>query len=191
MNHAGVFSRQRLDQGTRLLLEVIPEIDILGRREPGEGDGPEDRPPADRLLVVDLGCGNGVVGTVTAQLCPVAELVFLDESHRAVASARETFRSAFGGERVAEFRVTDCLAGIEAASADLILNNPPFHQQEAIGDAIAWKMFTESKHALRGGGSLYVVGNRHLGYHVKLNRIFGNNEVVASNKKFVVLRAVR
>jgi 23S rRNA (guanine1835-N2)-methyltransferase len=191
VNHAGVFSRQRLDQGTRLLLEAIPEIDILRRRKPAEDDGFEDRSPADKPLVVDLGCGNGVVGTVAAQLCPVAELVFLDESHRAVASARETFRGALGDERVAVFRVTNFLAGVEEARADLILNNPPFHQQEALGDAIAWTMFTESKRALRSGGSLYVVGNRHLGYHVKLDRIFRNHEVVASNKKFVVLRAVR
>ncbi|WP_231632442.1 class I SAM-dependent methyltransferase, partial [Streptomyces clavuligerus] len=31
----------------------------------------------------------------------------------------------------------------------------------------------------------------HLGYHVRLRRLFGNAEVVASDPKFVVLRAVR
>ncbi len=36
-----------------------------------------------------------------------------------------------------------------------------------------------------------MVGNRHLGYHVTLRRIFGNSELVASNAKFVVLKAVR
>lgn len=36
-----------------------------------------------------------------------------------------------------------------------------------------------------------MVGNRHLGYHVKLRRLFGNCEVVAANPKFVLLRAVR
>jgi 16S rRNA (guanine1207-N2)-methyltransferase len=52
-------------------------------------------------------------------------------------------------------------------------------------------MFTGSRAALRPGGELWVVGNRHLGYHVKLKRVFGNCDVVASNPKFVVLRAVR
>jgi len=33
------------------------------------------------------------------------------------------------------------------------------------------------------------VGNRHLNYHVKMKRVFGNAELVASNKKFVVLRS--
>ena len=52
-------------------------------------------------------------------------------------------------------------------------------------------MFTGARRALRPGGELWVVGNRHLGYHVTLRRIFGNSELVASDAKFVVLRAVR
>jgi 16S rRNA (guanine1207-N2)-methyltransferase len=52
-------------------------------------------------------------------------------------------------------------------------------------------MFADSRRSLRRGGELWVVGNRHLGYHAKLKRLFGNCEVVASNTKFVVLRAVR
>lgn len=52
-------------------------------------------------------------------------------------------------------------------------------------------MFVEARKALCSGGALYVVGNRHLGYHEKLKRIFGNSETVGSNPKFVVLRAVR
>jgi 16S rRNA (guanine1207-N2)-methyltransferase len=50
-------------------------------------------------------------------------------------------------------------------------------------------MFVESRDALRPGGELWVVGNRHLGYWDKLNRLFGGCETVASNAKFVVLRA--
>jgi 16S rRNA (guanine1207-N2)-methyltransferase len=34
-----------------------------------------------------------------------------------------------------------------------------------------------------------VIGNRHLGYHQTLKKIFGNSELVASNAKFVILRA--
>jgi 16S rRNA (guanine1207-N2)-methyltransferase len=52
-------------------------------------------------------------------------------------------------------------------------------------------MFSGARRALRGGGELWVVGNRHLGYHVTLRRVFGNSEVVASDPKFVVLRAVK
>jgi 16S rRNA (guanine1207-N2)-methyltransferase len=52
-------------------------------------------------------------------------------------------------------------------------------------------MFTGARRVLAPGGELWVVGNRHLGYHVKLRRLFGNCRLVASDPKFVVLRAVR
>jgi 16S rRNA (guanine1207-N2)-methyltransferase len=52
-------------------------------------------------------------------------------------------------------------------------------------------MFSGARRALRPGGELWVIGNRHLGYHVKLRKLFGNSRVVASDPKFVVLKAVK
>ena len=169
-NHAGVFCADRLDIGTRFLLQHLP-------RSRG----------AER--VVDLGCGNGVVGTAMALANPEAELLFVDESYQAVASAEATYRA--NAEGTAEFRVGDGLADVPAASADLVLNNPPFHSHQSTTDATAWRMFTGARRALRPGGELWVIGNRHLGYHLKLRRLFGNSELVASDAKFVVLRAVK
>jgi 16S rRNA (guanine1207-N2)-methyltransferase len=171
-NHAGIFCADRLDIGTRFLLRHLPER------------GGPDR-------VVDLGCGNGVVGTAVALANPDARLTFLDESFSAVESARATFQDNLGPDAKAEFLVADGLTGAEPESADLVLNNPPFHSHQATTDAIAWRMFTGARHALRPGGELWVIGNRHLGYHVKLRRLFGNCHTVASDPKFVVLRAVK
>ncbi|WP_031074042.1 methyltransferase [Streptomyces sp. NRRL WC-3742] len=174
VNHAGTFCAEKLDIGTRFLLAHLPA-------------------PAPGARVVDLGCGNGVVGTAAALAGPGAELVFVDESHQAVASAEETFRTNLGPEAKAEFLAADALdpALFAPASVDLVLNNPPFHSHQATTDATAWRMFTGAKRALRPGGELWVVGNRHLGYHVKLRRLFGNCRLVAGNPKFVVLRAVK
>ena len=169
-NHAAVFSRQSLDIGTRFFIEHIPRSD-----EP--------------LHIIDLGCGNGLVGLIAAEHNPQARLTFVDESTMAVASARTNFEAAFGNSRRAEFQVTDCLAGIEPDSADLILNNPPFHQQQAVGDAVAWQMFSESLAVLKPSGQLWVIGNRHLAYHAKLKRLFGNCHTVVSNRKFVILQS--
>ena len=52
-------------------------------------------------------------------------------------------------------------------------------------------MFRDSKRVLRYGGELRVVANRHLAYHLVLERLFGGVTVVASNPKFVVLSARR
>jgi len=72
-----------------------------------------------------------------------------------------------------------------------VLCNPPFHQQHAVTDHLAWQMFRDAKRCLQYGGELRIVGNRHLDYHHKLKKLFGNCTLIASNQKFVVLRAVK
>ncbi|KUM74485.1 methyltransferase [Streptomyces griseorubiginosus] len=171
VNHAGVFCADRLDIGTRFFLQHLPA---------GRG--------AQRI--VDLGCGNGVVGTAVSLGNPEAEVLFVDESFQAVASAEGTYK-ANGAPGRAEFRVGDGLAGVPDGSVDVVLNNPPFHSHQATTDATAWRMFAGARRALRPGGELWVVGNRHLGYHVKLRKLFGNSQLVAGDPKFVVLKAVK
>ena len=172
INHAGVFSRDKLDIGARLFLDNLPEDERY-------------------QTIVDLGCGNGVLGLMAAIRNPSAKVIFTDESYMAVESAIDNFVNIFGESREAEFLQTDCLHGVEEESASLVLCNPPFHQDNAINDDVAWQMFTESKVVLVKGGELWVIGNRHLGYHAKLKHLFGNCEVVASNKKFTLLKALK
>ncbi|SVB18622.1 uncharacterized protein METZ01_LOCUS171476, partial [marine metagenome] len=171
-NQAGLFSREKLDNGTRLLLEHIPRSDR-------------------KQTIIDLGCGNGVIGMVATERNPAAAVTFVDESFLAVASAEENFRAVFSDGRWAAFRTIDCLNGIPSGSADLILTNPPFHRDRAVGDAVAWQMFSEAGSVLKPGGTLMVVGNRHLGYHAKLKRLFGNCRTMSTDTKFVVLESVR
>ncbi|GAA2598754.1 methyltransferase [Actinomadura fulvescens] len=168
VNHAGIFCADRLDIGTRFFLQHLPERGGFAR-------------------IVDLGCGNGVVGMAAALAHPRAEVLFVDESFQAVASAEATYNANGAGK--AEFLASDGVSAVPADSADLVLNNPPFHSHQATTDATAWRMFTGARRVLRPGGELWVVGNRHLGYHVKLRRIFGNCTTVAANPKFVILRA--
>jgi 16S rRNA (guanine1207-N2)-methyltransferase len=177
-SHAGVFSASRLDSGAGFLLSHLKQ-------------------PAGPLRVVDLGCGNGILGMRTAFGNPEAEVTFIDESYRAMASAEATFRANLGPERKARFLVGNGVFDVangdplSTGSIDRVLNNPPFHENHAIGDATAWQMFTESRDVLRPCGELWVVGNRHLAYHAKLKRLFGNCDLVASNARFVVLQASR
>ncbi|WP_439887493.1 methyltransferase [Pseudomonas sp. MBLB4123] len=171
LNHANLFCREGLDIGTRALLPHLPKH--LGR-----------------IRVADLGCGNGVLGIAYALGSPQAELCLVDESYMAVQSARENWRAALG-ERPASIRAGDGLAEQDADSLDLVLCNPPFHQQQVVGDFLAWRMFQQARAALAKGGELWIVGNRHLGYHAKLKRLFRGVEQVAATPKFVVLKAIK
>ncbi|MFD8714450.1 methyltransferase [Streptomyces anulatus] len=172
VNHAGIFCAERLDIGTRFFLKHLPSR-------------------GGAVRVVDLGCGNGVLGLSAAVSNPEAHLTFVDESYGAVASAEETFRAGAPAGAKADFLVGDGLDGLDPGSVDLVLNNPPFHSHMATTDATARTMFTGARTALRQGGELWVVGNRHLSYHTHLRRIFGNCTTVAGDPKFVVLRAVK
>lgn len=169
LNHANVFCREGLDIGTRAFLPHLPKN--LGTAR-----------------VADLGCGNGVLAIASALQNPEAHYTLVDESYMAVQSAAENWRAALG-ERDAIIRAGDGLAGQEAQSLDVVLCNPPFHQQQVVGDFLAWRMFQQAREALVVGGALYIVGNRHLGYHSKLARLFRGVEQVAATPKFVILKA--
>ncbi|THG82072.1 methyltransferase domain-containing protein [Pseudomonas sp. A-1] len=169
VNHANVFCREGLDIGTRAFLPLLPS---------GLG----------RARVADLGCGNGVLAIASALANPEAEYTLVDESFMAIQSAEENWRAALGGRPVT-IRAADGLAGQPPASLDLVLCNPPFHQQQVVGDFLAWRMFQQAHAALGRGGELWIVGNRHLGYHAKLKRLFREVSQVGATPKFVILRA--
>ncbi len=169
LNHANVFCREGLDIGTRAFLPHLPKN--LGSAR-----------------VADLGCGNGVLAIASALQNPEAHYTLVDESFMAVQSAAENWHAALG-DRDVTVRAGDGLAGQAAQSLDVVLCNPPFHQQQVVGDFLAWRMFQQAREALVVGGALYIVGNRHLGYHSKLARLFRGVEQVAATPKFVILKA--
>ncbi|HDY3279358.1 TPA: 23S rRNA (guanine(1835)-N(2))-methyltransferase RlmG [Salmonella enterica] len=171
-NHANVFSRTGLDIGARFFMQHLPE----------NLDGE----------IVDLGCGNGVIGLSLLAKNPQANVVFVDESPMAVDSSRLNVETnlpeAF--ERC-EFMINNALSGVEPFRFNAVFRNPPFHQKHALTDNIAWEMFHHARRCLKINGELYIVANRHLDYFHKLKKIFGNCATIATNNKFVILKAVK
>ncbi len=173
-NLPNVYSGEGLDLGARFMLDHIPQDPELEH-------------------IIDLGCGNGVLSVKAGQLNTQASLTCVDESYMAIESAKRNLTTMLGEERNIQCLANNCLDGFEKNSAHLVLCNPPFHQQQTITDHIAWQMFCDAKHVLSRGKDLFVIGNRHLGYDIKLNRLFGKSQVkhVASNRKFVILQATK
>ena len=172
-NHANVYSREKLDIGGRYFIESLPKVEPNSK-------------------VIDLGCGNGVIGLTVLASEPSAQVQFFDESHMSITSAEQNIKDNLPdliGQ--CQFYLNDCLTDVESNSVDLILCNPPFHQQNATTDHIAWQMFKDSHRVLKKGGELRIIGNRQLAYHIKLQRIFGNEKLIASNDKFVTQSAIK
>ncbi len=173
-NLPNVYSGESLDQGARFILPHLPQNPNFKQ-------------------IIDLGCGNGVLSIKLGQLNPDAEIIGVDESEMAVHSAELNIKTILGDLFKFIGKVNNCLDDFPANSADLIVCNPPFHQQLTVTDHIAWQMFCDAKQVLRAKGQLLVIGNRHLGYDNKLIRLFGkaNLRQIAVNKKFVILQATK
>lgn len=172
-NHANVYSREKLDIGARYFIDNLPDVQANSK-------------------VIDLGCGNGVIGLTILAGQPSAQLQFFDESHMAISSAKMNIKNNLPDFiEQCQFHLNDCLTNVESNCVDLILCNPPFHQHTATTDHIAWQMFKDSHRVLKKGGELRIIGNRQLAYHIKLKRIFGNEKLIASNDKFVTQSAIK
>lgn len=163
---ANVFASGKLDIGSRFLLQHFPEL-------------------GENTSLIDLGCGNGILG-LTA-LRQGAHVHFVDESWHALRAVELALQQQPGAR--AELHLSNCLQQYEGDAVDLVLCNPPFHQQQAVATHIAWQMFKDARQHLKPDGSLYVVANRHLDYYKSLKKLFSEVSSISSNNKFVVLKA--
>ncbi|MFM2486349.1 methyltransferase [Celerinatantimonas yamalensis] len=171
-DHANVFCLGKLDIGTRFLLNNLPKGHFSN--------------------IIDLGCGNGLLSLAARKHWPDAQIISCDESLMAVESATINMRYNYpDAEPRYQARADHCLSQQSDNWADLILCNPPFHQQQTISTAIAQQMFTDAYRALNKEGQLCIVANRHLPYPHLLKKQFGGIKVLASNPKFVILVAIK
>lgn len=153
---AGVFSRERVDRGTRLLIKHL-HVE-----------------PTDRVL--DLGCGYGVVGVVAALLAPNGHVTLVDINRRAVDLARRNLR--LNAVANAEVHHGDGFAPVYGRSFDLIALNPPIRA----GLRLVHRLIEEAKEHLSSGGRFYLVGRTKQGVirmAEKISEVFGATEEVA------------
>ncbi len=169
VSHANVFGRDKLDPGAHFFLQHISKL-----------------PQANS--VADLCCGSGILGLKYAQNHKDATLDFYDESFMAIESARLSWQANHLPEN-AHFYWDDGITNTPNAKYDLILCNPPFHEQFTVGDHIAKRLFKDAQRCLTDNGRIIVVGNRHLGYHKTLTKYFKNVEQIAADSKFILLAA--
>jgi len=171
----GVFAGTSVDRGTRFLLGFADQFTSAGD-------------------VLDLGCGNGVLGVLAALRSPQAQVTAVDDSRDAIFSTLATAAANGVGERLHVWH-TDRIGGagscVGPASVDLVLCNPPFHRGTTRDSKAAYTMFSDAAQVLRPGGELWVVFNSHLPYLQTLRRLVGRTIVVGQNPWFTVTCSTR
>ena len=178
VSRGGVFSTNRLDDGTRLLLRT------LGRVLPPAPTEPPATPTAG--VAVDVGCGSGIM---TSWLALRGYAVTgIDVSIQALQSTRMT--AAANRVRVG-VRRADGLGQTPDASADLIVSNPPFHRGAAKDSTPSMAMIERAGAVLRPGGELWLVYNSHLPYLPVLREHVGVTTIEARDRNYLVTRSLK
>ncbi|NBB14342.1 methyltransferase [Caulobacter sp. SLTY] len=143
----GVFSWDRIDAGTALLMQTLPA-------QSGRG--------------ADLGAGTGLLANKVLESPAVAALDLVELDRRAIDCARRNV-----ADPRAAFHWAD-LRGTEPALADLdfVVMNPPFHDAGAEDRALGQVFIRRAAGALRKSGTCWLVANRHLPYEAVLGEHF-------------------
>ena len=161
---AGVFSKGELDQGTRLLLDALPELF-------GE--------------ILDLGCGWGAIGIAVKKAFPETDVTMVDVNLRALGLCEKNARTNGTEVRCLE---SDGMAALEGRQFDAVITNPPIRA----GKQKVYEMLLGAAGALKEGGSLYLVIRKQQGAESCmrfLSESFDTVEKLDRSAGFWVIRA--
>jgi 16S rRNA (guanine1207-N2)-methyltransferase len=170
MSDAGVFSRDGVDYGSRVLIENM----AISRN----------------ARVLDIGCGYGPIGLTAARLAPQGHVTLVDINERAVELSRLNAKA--NGVPNVSFAQSDLYEAVDGETFDVILCNPPIRA----GKAVVHQLFAESWKHLKPGGSLWIVIQKKQGApsaRAKLEEVYGEESVneVGKDKGYRLYRCNR
>lgn len=163
---SGVFSKDRIDKGTLLLVESVRVS------------------KNDEIL--DLGCGYGVIGVILSKYARKVSMTDINE--RAVGLAGTNARlNKLTNVEVLHGNLYDSVRG---SKFDKIICNPPIRA----GKAVVNKIIEDALEHLDSGGSLYLVARTSQGAKSiakKMNEVFGNQEYVKKSGGYRVMVSIK
>jgi 16S rRNA (guanine1207-N2)-methyltransferase len=148
----GVFSWDRVDPGSALLLDHLPALSGRG---------------------ADFGCGVGILSRAVLASAKVQQITLIDIDRRAVECARRNIEDAR-----ATFHWVDVRDGaLELSELDFVVMNAPFHDAGTEDRTIPISFVKRAAAALRSGGVCWLTANRHLPYEEAMRAAFRRVEL--------------
>jgi len=167
----GMFSHDRIDAGSRLLVECLPET--------------------AKGMAADFGAGWGYLSAMLAERTKGLTAIDLHEAdYESLEAARRNLADwpqppTFG------FFWFDLVEEKVERKYDLIVMNPPFHKGRAAEPGIGQAMIKAASSALKPGGQLLMVANRGLPYDAVLKDGFKEFRELRNESGFRVIGARR
>ena len=162
----GIFSWDRLDAGTALLLANLPSL---------KGRG------------ADFGCGLGILSRALLGSDAVTALTLVEIDRRAVEMARRNVADPRATIHWADIRTP----GVVPDGLDFVVTNPPFHEGGAEDPSLGRAFIARAAEVLRPGGAFWLVANAHLPYEATLRESFRAVTVAVQANGFRVYEARR
>jgi 16S rRNA (guanine1207-N2)-methyltransferase len=160
----GVFSWDRPDPGSKLLIERLPKLTGAG---------------------ADFGCGIGLLAGHILQAPGLTSLTLIDSDRRAIDCAKRNLADPRASFAWADVRTSDL------ADLDFVVMNPPFHDGGSEDRALGQAFIAAAAKALKKGGVCWLVANRHLPYEAPLAEHFKRVRLVVEARGFKVYEATR
>lgn len=172
MTQPGLFSWDRIDAGSKILVEHLPQ-DLKG-------------------IGADFGCGIGYLTYHVLKSCAGARAMHcLDADMRALACASTNLEAVKPVESLAFYWKDLSKKVPELPPLDFIVMNPPFHEGKKTDATLGQTFIENASQALKKSGMLFMVSNRHLPYEQILQGRFINVQTVADRDGFKLLKAVK
>ena len=164
----GVFSKDRIDFGTNILLNSIEDLSTI-------------------KSVLDVGCGIGIIGISLASKYNNLNVQMIDVNEKAV---------SLTNENIILNKLKNCKSYISNVysevndSFDMIISNPPIRA----GKDIVHKIASEAKDHLNEKGFFYAVVQKKQGadsFKKKLEEVYGNVEIVNKDSGYIIFKSIK
>ncbi len=164
----GVFSKERIDYGSRVLLNAI-ELD------------------ESKKTLLDVGCGYGTLGISLRTVYPWLSVDMIDVNERAIHLASESIKM----NQLDHIKVNLSYIYENVNNMyDVIISNPPIRA----GKKVVFEILEKAYDYLNVNGELWIVIQKKQGApsaKKKMEEVFGNCEVVTKDKGYYILKSMK